>query len=66
MVNVLKALRMLQLEFLKTIFAFVKWDGAGQLVINQSAIGNVKHWVELVPNQINVFAPKPIPYVKIR
>ena len=66
MVNVLKALLILLLEFLKTIFAFVKLDGARQLVMYQFAIGNVRLWVELVPNQINVIAPKPIPFVKIR
>ena len=65
MVNVLKALLILLLEFLKTIFAFVKLDGARQLVMYQFAIGNVRLWVELVPNQINVIAPKPIPFVKI-
>ena len=66
MVNVLKALLILLLEFLKTIFAFVKLDGVRQLVMYQFAIGNVRLWVELVPNQINVIAPKPIPFVKIR
>merc|ERR1712226_901668 len=66
MVNVLKALLILLLEFLKTIFAFVKLDGARQLVMYQFAIGNVRLWVELVPNQINVIVLKPIPFVKIR
>ena len=60
MVNALKALTQIP------IFAFVNLDGAEMLVMKQSAIGNVRIWVEPVTNQINAYVPKTIPFVKIR